>query len=76
MSRSLRTRSFMTKEAWEMSREQEEYKRRQERLLDEHIKQVNSRIQPETPGCVRTTGSRRQYRASRGPDGGLVLTEI
>ena len=40
-----------------------EYLRREQEQLLRHAQAINASIIPETPGYVRTTGPRRQYRA-------------
>ena len=57
-----------------MNTEQERQKRIRENQA--HVEQHNAQIQPETPGYVRTTGSRRQYRGSVDSDGMITWTEI
>jgi hypothetical protein len=48
----------------DLNNEREQYKIRQEKLLRQHVEEINSRLLPEREGYVRTTGPRRQYRAS------------
>lgn len=42
---------------------QREQQEREQELLIRHAEAINASIIPEIPGHVRTTGSRRQYRA-------------
>ncbi len=49
---------------------------RQRKVNEEHVRRRNAQIQAEVPGCVRTTGSRRQYHLSIGAGGEIVATEI
>ncbi len=59
----------------EIPRTNEQYEQQQRELLERHSVQINASIIPETPGYVRTTGSRRQYR-SEIRTGVLYIIEI
>lgn len=44
------------------TRERAEYLARERAAMERHVAEHNAQLQPETPGYVRTTGPRRQYR--------------